>query len=205
MRDVAHLAEVGTHQVNVALRDGTLSALRSIGSEVVIDDLAAQAWNRSRSKGRRWTPQVRRAAFDLINDGTTSHLAGSELSRLRRVLRTATARHLAHLCGGIGGPCVRYRALSEMTHLTKIGPSTLFDGEIGVVGSTSHVTFAETSNLDEFEATHLVSVTGSGSFFLVERKPEEGRARVLIDTYLLGGSRESHEAAWLLESASHGI
>lgn len=110
-----------------ALRDGTLQARHAFGRAPVLDDIAVLAWKRSRSRGRRWGQRATHAALDLLSTGTTTEFTGSELSRLRRVVRTAPPNHLAYLAGGLGGTWDRYRALETVKGLILIGPSAASD------------------------------------------------------------------------------
>ncbi|WP_141679964.1 hypothetical protein [Tessaracoccus lapidicaptus] len=196
--DAAHEAGVTTHQVRAALRDGTLQAQHAFGREPVLDDIAVIAWKRSRSRGRRWSQRASQAALDLLSTGTTMHFTGSELSRLRRVLRTATPHHLAYLAGGLGGTWARYRGLETVTGLVPIGPSAVSDIiRFDTVGPRE-MSFVEVDDLNEFETRALVAPDGEGDLGVVERRPDRRVARVLLDTYLLGDSRESTAAAQAL-------
>lgn len=200
--DAAEEVGVTTHQVLAALRDGTLQAHHTFGREPVIDDIALIAWKRSRSRGRRWSHRATQAALDLLSTGTTTKFTGSELSRLRRVLRTATPNHVAYLAGGLGGKWARYHALESVEGLDLIGPSAAGDIiQLDTVGPRK-VSFMEVDDLNEFETRALVTTDGEGDLGVVERRPDRRIARVLLDTYLLGDSRESSAAAQaLLERA----
>ncbi|WP_182781066.1 hypothetical protein [Tessaracoccus sp. MC1627] len=196
--NAADEAGVTTHQVRVALRDGTLQARHAFGREPVLDDIAVIAWKRSRSRGRRWSQRATQAALDLLSTGTTTAFTGSELSRLRRVLRTATPNHLAYLAGGLGGTWARYRALETVKGLDPIGPSAANDIIRFHFAGPRKMSFVEVEDLNEFETRTLVAADGEGDLGVVERRPDRRVARVLLDTYLLGDSRESSAAAQAL-------
>ena len=196
--DAASEAGVTTHQVRAALRDGTLQAHHTFGREPVIDDIALIAWKRSRSRGRRWSQRATHAALDLLSTGTTTWFIGSELSRLRRVLREATPNHLAYLAGGLGGTWARYHTLEPVEGLDPIGPSAAGDVVRFDMVGPRRMSFVEVDDLNEFETRALVAPDGEGDLGVVERRPDGRIARVLLDTYLLGDSRESSAAAQAL-------
>ena len=201
--DAANLAGVTTHQVNTALRTGALHALRTVGSTVLMDDLAVQAWNRARGRGRRWSRASRDASLDLASTGVTEQLDGTELSRLKRVLRSITARQFAYLAGGLGGSWARYRALERLTEIDPIYPAEV-SREFQVAASSRN-RVVRTDNLDRFEERWLLQLDGDGDLGVVERSPDPRRARQLLDIYLLGSARESIAAAEELEAACHGL
>ncbi|MHA6523386.1 hypothetical protein [Tessaracoccus sp. G1721] len=203
--DAAGEAGVTTHQVRAALRDGTLQARHAFGREPVLDDIAVIAWKRSRSRGRRWSHRATQAALDLLSTGTTTKFTGSELSRLRRVLRTATPNHLAYLAGGLGGTWARYRALETVRGLPPIGPSAASDIIGFDIAGPRRVSFVEVEDLNDFETRALVAPDGEGDLGVVERRPDRRVARILLDTYLLGDSRESSAAAQALSERAHDL
>lgn len=196
--DAADEVGVTPHQVRVALRDGTLQAHTTFGREPVLDDIIIIAWKRSRSRGRRWTARVKQAALDLLSDGTTTCLDGSELSRLRRVLRQSSPQHLAYLAGGLGGAWARYRPLEDVKGLNPVGPSAAADLLRSAMAGRRKMYFVEVDNLNAFETRTLVTPDGEGSLGVIERRPDRRTARVLLDTYLLGDARESEVAGQIL-------
>lgn len=204
--DVARYAGLSPQQVNSALRSGAISAARQIGSIRIVDDIAAQAWDRSRSRGRRWTPHVRDAALDLLSGESTTHLAGSQLSRLKRTLRSMTVRDISHAAGGLGGTWARYRMLSERSlEGDRIGPAAFPARDLGIIEGGSMMTFLRVDDLDVFESTNAVVPDAYGDVGVVEREADNRQARRLIDTYMLGSERESAAAARLMLEAADAI
>lgn len=194
-----------THQVRAALRDGTLQAHNTFGREPVLDDIAVIAWQRSRSRGRRWTSRVRQAALDLLSSGTTTEFNGSELSRLKRVLRTSAPHHLAYLAGGLGGTWARYRRLEDIKGVDLAGPSAARDLLKLTLLGRRKIDFVVVDDLNTFETRTLVALDGEGDLGVIERRPDRRTARVLLDTYLLGDARESEVAAQALIERARGI
>lgn len=148
-------------------------------------------------------PACNRSGPDLLSDGTTTHFTGSELSRLRRLLRSSTVRHVAYLAGGLGGAWGRYRPLETPDGIAPIGPTTTDD--IMHVGGSQRMTCGAVPDLDEFERQVLVAPDGDGNLGVVERRLDTRAARILLDTYLLGDSRESAAAAQALKERADGL
>ncbi len=188
----------------IAARD--LAALRQVGQTVIVDDLAVQVWHRSRARGRRWTPEVRRAAFELLDCGTTGFLASADRSRLRRRLRAMDARQIAHNSGGLDGGWGRYRQGPSQSRLRGAEPIGVVDhATMGLLGGRPAMTWLATASLDDFELNNDVVLDASGELVVLERGENDGRTRALLDVYLLGSTRESAAAAALIESAAHGL
>ncbi len=180
--------------VQMALKSGHLAGHRVVGRVVTIDDIAARAWDRSLGQGRRWVPDVRDAALDVLSSGQTRRLSSSERSRLKSRLRSISVPQLAHAMGGIGH-WARYRGTPE-TRLPRIGPSALAAEELGLVSGQGWLTFVQVPNLDDFELEHDVILDGDGNLGVVCRDTlDERAARVLLDCYLLGDARQSEAAA----------
>lgn len=186
--------------VRRAIRDGLLAPLRRIGQTTIVDDLAATAWKRAVARGRQWTDDVREAALDLASTGKTERLSYSERSRLRARLRTITAAEFAHAAGGLGGAWGRYTTTSHNLG-TPIGPDAVNLTALGIVEGDVGIHFACVDDLDAFELHNDVSLDAYGNLCVVERSIDDRAARILLDTYLLGGSRESAGAAGALEEA----
>lgn len=204
---VANTTGTSPQYVRRAIAAGELAALRRIGRTVILDDLAVQAWDRSRARGRRWSEDVRRAAFDLLDAGTTQRLSSSERSRLRSRMRTATARDLAHLAGALGGGWARYRRNAD-GHLEGAAVAGLLPADLerlGLTAGNSRMALVTTPNLTDFELDNNVTLDASGDLGVVERDEAGGRARALLDTYLLGSSRESNAAAAAIEEIAHAL
>ena len=196
----AALTHTDVQLVRRAIRDGLLAALRRIGQTTVIDDIAATAWKRAVARGRLWTDDVREAALDLASTGKTERLSSSERSRLRARLRTITAAEFAHAAGGLGGAWGRYAATSHDLG-TPIGPDAVDLSTLGIVEGDVGIHFACVDDLDAFELHNDVRLDAYGNLCVVERPADDRSARILLDTYLFGGSRESAAAAAALQEA----
>lgn len=198
--DVAGTSGTTVRHVRRAIATGELHALRTIGRTTVLDDLAVQAWERSRFRGRRWSGEVREAAFDLIEQGSTARLSSSERSRLRASLKQATPRRIAHLAGGLEGAWARYRTVLSVPQLNGATP-TAVPPDSGMLGE-SHLAFITTPSLDTFELDNDVILDASGNLGVIERD-QTRPAQALLDTYLLAGSRDSAAAAATLTKVIH--
>jgi hypothetical protein len=199
----AALTHTDAQLVRRAIRDGLLGALRRIGQTTVIDDIAATAWKRAVARGRLWTDEVREAALDLASTGNTDRLSSSERSRLRSRLRTITAAEFAHAAGGVGGAWGRYTTVDHNVGIA-IGPDVVDLAALGIVEGDVGIHFACVDDLDAFELHNDVRLDAYGNLCVVERPADDRAARILLDTYLLGGSRESAAAATALERACRG-
>lgn len=205
---VATATNTTEQYVRRAIAAGQLGALRQIGNTVIVDDLALQVWDRSRARGRQWSDEVARAALELLDTGSTQLLSSSERSRLRGRLRTITARDLAHMLGGLGGGWARYRREDSGKGVRLARPTGLTQDQLrqlGVVGQGSFVRIVVTEDLDAFEADNPVTLDASGNLGVIERNNAMSRARLMLDSYLLGDTRESAAAAAALEDAAHGL
>lgn len=201
--DAAELAGVTQQQVSNAVQSGALSPIRRVGRTALFDDLGVIAWSRARARGRRWTERVRNAALDLASTSTTKHLAGPELARLRRILRKIDARTFAHYAGALGGRWTRFADPELGAQLPRVGPSAIDPEELGIVSGTGKTLFVSTDSLDRFTNEQLPTVDADGELGVIERIHDDRHSRVLLDTYLLGSSRESRAAAEALETACH--
>ncbi|MFV0405827.1 MAG: hypothetical protein ACK5LN_03225 [Propioniciclava sp.] len=204
MADVAREHARTPRFVQQAVQAGDLPVLRMVGRTAVIDDVAVTAWARSLARGRRWTPAVREAAFDLLSTGQSSWLSSSERSRLRSRLRTMPAQAIAHAAGGLAGEWARYRT-SDVGGLTPIGPSAVDAASLHLVPGSGWVTFVEVNDLDRFEYQRDVIVDADGNLGVVRRDHDPREARVLADCYLLGDARLSAAAAAELEGRARGL
>jgi len=198
----AALTHTDAQLVRRAIRDGLLAALRRIGQTTVIDDIAATAWKRAVARGRLWTDEVREAALDLASIGKTDRLSYSERSRLRARLRAITAAEFAHAAGGVGGGWGRYASSHNIG--APIGPDAVDLSALGIVAGDVGIHFARVDDLDSLELHNDVRLDAYGNLCVVERRADDRTARILLDTYLLGGSRESAAAAAALERACRG-
>lgn len=204
LADVARRQGCTPRTVQAAVDGGSLAAHRRVGRALVVDDLAAQAWQRSVVRGRCWGPAVRDAALDLLSFGDTSRVSGPERSRLTSRLRAMTASQIAHASGGLG-TWARYRAATSVD-IDPIGPSRVEMAELGMVGGAGWLRFGRVPDLDAFEVEADVRADANGNLGVVQRAASDDRvARTLIDAYLLGDVRVSAAAARELERRAHAL
>lgn len=202
MQDAARIAQVSTRTTQRAIENGRLGMARTIGRQTTTDDLAIQTWVRTTAPGRRWSSRVRDAALDLLSGETGNGLSSSERSRLRSVMRNMNVRQLA--ASSWTGVWARYRALGDVV-ATPIGPSAADLQALGLIPGASWVRFADTPDLDVFEANQPVIADPDGDLIVIERPHDPRRPRILIDTYVLGDARESAAAAHELTAALRAI
>lgn len=199
--EVARQYERSERFVQQALTRGSLAGHRRLGRQVTVDDIAARAWARSLGRGRIWADETAAAALDLLDTGVTDQLSYSARSRLRTRLATMTAREIAHALGGLG-PWARYRG-EVPDDAQPIGPSATASADLGLVGGDGWMTFINTPDLDSFELEHDVILDADGNLGVVQRAAvDERRARLLLDTYLVGDARQSAAAATILETSA---
>lgn len=75
---------------------------------------------------------------------------------------------------------------------------------LGITG-TREMTFAAVPDLNLFEREVLVAPDAEGTLGVVERPLDTRGARILLDTYLVGDSRESAIAADLLQDRADAL
>lgn len=190
--DAARIAGVSPRTAQRALAGGMLGMARIIGRQATTDDLAVQAWNRTRSSGRKWSGRTLDAAIDLLSGGRGEAVSASERSRLRSALRGMGAQRIAS--SAWIGTWVRYRTLGDVD-TQPIGPSAVDFPSLGIVAGVSWVRFADAPDLDRFEASQPVVADPDGDLVVIERVRDERRGRVLVDAYVLGDARVSAAAA----------
>lgn len=179
--------------VQLAIASGALTGHRRHGRMVTVDDIAARAWGRSLGRGRQWTAAVRTAALDLLSDGFTGQLQGSQLSRLKSRLRSMSAAEIAHAAGGLG-TWARFRG-DDHDGLERIGPSVVDRASLGLVAGNDWLTFVRTDDLDRLDLLRDLTLDADGNVGVVQRAESDDRVgRALLDTYLLGDARQSAAA-----------
>lgn len=200
--DAARIAGVSPRTVQRAVADGSLGLARVVGRQSTTDDLAVQAWMRTTCRGRKWSARIREAALDLLSGGPGDSITASERSRLRAALRGMRARQIAS--SAWIGMWARYRSLGEVD-LQLIGPSAVDSLSLGMVAGDSWMRFAQADDLGRVEATQPVLAEPDGDLVVIERAADDGWARRMVDTYVLGDARESAAAARQLEAAAHAL
>ncbi|PIE20247.1 MAG: hypothetical protein CSA64_04840 [Arachnia propionica] len=204
LQQIAASYHCSVRSVQLAVADETLSVHRQVGRSLIVDDIAALAWSRATSRGRRWSTRMRDAALDLLSEGKTAAVQGPEKSRLKRRLAMMTARDVAYASGGLGR-WARYREYRPI-HVPGIGPSAIASEELGIVSGAAPMRFGSAPDLTEFAVHPDLALDADGQLGIVERPERDDRiARVLLDTYLLGDARMSVAAAGLLEERVHGL
>lgn len=207
MGAAAVLAGVGVRRLQQAAAEGVLPVQRVVGQVQLVDSTTLRAFTRASRRGRRWSPRVAQAALELLGEGSTAALEGSELSRLRSGLRVMDAGDIAHRLGAAAG-WFRYRSLEFSTEaiadrVELTGPSALRDEQLaarlGLVAGPSVAVFGVVPDLAAAEADLALSVDGEGEVFLAQRDRAGGEVSVLVDMFLMGELRESQAAAAELE------
>ena len=86
---------VSQRQVQRLARNGRLVS-REIAGRTVVAGRSVVAMSRSSARGRRWEEHTVAAACELLDNGSTQRVSGSQLSRLRSRLRTISLAELAY-------------------------------------------------------------------------------------------------------------
>lgn len=86
---------VSQRQVQRLARGGRVVS-RNFAGRTVVARGSVLAASRTMKRGRRWDAQTVAAATELLEQGTTERIAGSQRSRLRARLRTITIGELAY-------------------------------------------------------------------------------------------------------------
>ena len=74
-----------------------------------------------------------------------------------------------------------------------------------MVAGESWMRFGQVDDLGRFEATQPVLADPDGDLVVLERVRDDRWARQMVDTYVLGDSRESAAAARALEEADRAL
>ncbi len=203
----AEVAGVTTRRLQQAAETGDLSVQRVAGRTLLIDSAVLAAYLRTSRSGRRWGHRTARAALELLNDGRTTLLSGSELSRLRSRLSVLSGAGIAHKLNAAAG-WFRYRSVGEASAETLAGvrltgPSALTDERLAeqlslLPGPASSV-FGVVDDLSMAEVELALVPDGEGDIFLAERASAGGTAQILVDIFLFGDARESAAAELELE------
>ncbi|WP_448005391.1 hypothetical protein [Agromyces bauzanensis] len=148
--------------------------------------------SRTTHRGRNWTETGRRAALDLLTNGTTDAVNGSELSRIKRRVRSVEVGALA---GQIlhGHASLRRAASTEAKRRFK--PGIL--GELGLSsGGGLGVLVSENATLAARRAR--LGPDDSGDIVVVEGAEAHRRVLEALALYAYGDTRESAAAArWI--------
>lgn len=174
-----------TRRLQQAAETGDLSVQRVAGRTLLIDSAVLAAYLRTSRSGRRWGHRTARAALELLNDGRTTLLSGSELSRLRSRLSVLSGAGIAHKLNAAAG-WFRYRSVGEASAETLAGvrltgPSALTDERLAeqlslLPGPASSV-FGVVDDLSMAEVELALVPDGEGDIFLAERASAGGPPR----------------------------
>ena len=94
--EAAQQLGIGVRQVERMVASGELSYAGSVGRALLIDAASVHRHReRGAAKGRPWSTDTLHAAVELLQDGRTDLLEGTQRSRLRAKLRQMAASDLA--------------------------------------------------------------------------------------------------------------
>ena len=207
LADAARIAGVSARRLQQATAAGDLPPHRVMGRTQSVDSAILLAFMRSARSGRRWGPRSRRAVLDLLTEGETDAMNGSELSRLRSNLRHLGAPEIAHRLGATSN-WHRYRSLGIArhdlaNHARATGPSILADPQwaelLGLLPGPADNVYGIVDDLTAMEAKLDLLVDAEGDIFLVERSGDGDMAEKLVDLFLFGDTRGSAAAATELQ------
>lgn len=99
-RAAAQQLGVSQRQVQRLAQSGRVTH-RTVAGRTVVSGRSLVALSRSATRGRRWNEDTVRAACELLEQGNTDLIVGSQRSRLRARLRSVSAAELAlHVLSG---------------------------------------------------------------------------------------------------------
>lgn len=202
-------------QVRHYIETGLLAADRTLGGAWDVDPLTLRALSRARGRGRRWSEPTAWAALELLGGGRTDRLAGTQLSRLRAVLRAADVTRLAYLAEGRGA-LYRLRRLNgtreQLLHVTIPSGASALDApraqRFGLTQATPAVSvvYVDRDDADELASSFALQPAAEGDVLLrVSGRPVVNDAVVALDLYSYGDTRESAAGQDWLQGALRGL
>ncbi|WP_141397284.1 hypothetical protein [Mobilicoccus massiliensis] len=202
-------------QVRDYIDAGLLAADRTLGGAWDVDTLSLRALERARGRGRRWSEATAWAALDLLGRGGTDRLAGSQLSRLRAVLRSIDVPRLAYLAEGRGASYRLHRlngAVGGLRERVEVsGASALDARRRSVFGLTDAaapvlIAYVRSADADEIAAAFALEPAADGELlFRLAERPDANDAVVALDLYAYGDTRESSAGRAWLEGALRAV
>ncbi len=180
---------VSARQIRRQAASGRVASIR-YGTARTISTRQVNALARMARRGRDWNETTRSAALDLLSDGTTGALAGSERSRLKKRLRSI---ELPALSGQIlvGRASLR-RAASESAK-ARLTPRLLAELELTSSASGLGVLVAENSARAARRAG--LGLDDEGDVVVIEGAEEHHAVLEALALYVYGDTRESSAAA----------
>lgn len=183
---------VSARQVRRHAASGRMVATR-YGNSQAVSSRQVEVMARTAHRGRNWTATSRRAALDLLANGSTEAVSGSELSRIKQRVRRAEV-------GVLAGQVLRgHASLRRAASLEGKRPFTPeIVGELGLSSTGGlGVLVAEDASVAARRA-HL-GLDDSGDVVVVEGTAAHRRVVEALALYAYGDARESAAAArWIV-------
>lgn len=182
---------VSARQVRRAVQNGRLRSER-VGGAYTVPTRQVQVMRRTAHRGRAWSEVTCYAALDLLTRGTTNTISGSERSRLRRRVRTAT---ISTISGQILRDRVSLRRSPHATRKRSFSPSILHELDLSADGRLG-IIVARQANV--VARHHHLALDDAGDIVVIEGDDEHRPALEALALYAYGDTRESSAAqAWL--------
>lgn len=212
----AHRLGVSPQAVRMRIAAGHLIPTGGVGRMALLDDRIVEAVRRTSQRGRLWSEDTAWAALELLADGVTGKVTGTQRSRLKARLRQMSTEAFAHAATG-RGRLLRLTAhegtSSELRRrLTLTGPSSLTDAGLAegfslTAGNSEMVYgYATEHEWTQLERDFLMELSSDGVLLLRITKADAviNHATVALDLYELGSERESLAGArWLDQALRH--
>lgn len=187
--DAARELGVSARQIRRHAARGRVTSIR-YGTARTISTRQVNALARMTRRGRDWNETTRIAALDLLSDGKTDTLVGSQRSRLKKRLRSI---ELPALSGQIlvGHASLR-RAASESAK-AKLTPRLLPELELSSAASGLGVLVAE--NAAQVARRAGFGLDDEGDVVVIEGTERHHEVLEALTLYAYGDTRESSAAA----------
>ncbi|BDZ63531.1 hypothetical protein [Agromyces mangrovi Wang et al. 2018] len=184
---------VSARQVRRNAANGLVVATR-YGNAQLLSPRQVLLMSRTAHRGRNWTETGRQAALDLLANGTTEAVTGSERSRIKKRIRGAEVSALA---GRILHGHASLRRAASIEAKRRFTPGIL--GELGLSsGGGLGVLVAENATIAARRAR--LAPDDSGDIVVVEGSETHQRILEALALYAYGDTRESAAAArWIAE------
>lgn len=185
---------VSDRQVRRAAANGRLVASRH-GSAHSVSTRHVRMLARTKHRGRSWSVRAQRAALDLLSHGSTNVLASSELSRMKRRVRSAQVSTLA---GQILRNRISLRRAADSDANQKFTPALLREVGLSADGGLGVLVAEDAARVARRERLGLDAM---GDIAVVEGEESHRMVLEALTLFALGDTRESSAAHRWIEAA----
>ena len=158
---------------------------RAVAGRTVVAGRSLIAVSRSLARGRHWNERTVRAACDLLDNGSTEWISGSQLSRLRARLRTMPIAELSYQL--LGSRVSLWRS-------TRSVDSVVAQQTDGLSSTGERLTVTVTPNTSAFARRFRLLEDVDGETLLVELETDAHATIADIALYAYADERTSSAA-----------